>query len=209
MAILAGLTGTIGSGKTLAASYFKELGAHIIDADALARELVCPGQPALAEIVEAFGAGVLSPDGSLDREKMAAIVFSDPAQKKTLESILHPRIIAREMEAYQAIRRLDPCAVVIVDAAVLIESGNYRNMDKVIVVAAGEEARAERAARRGGLSREEIEAREATQYCLEEKLKYADFVLDNRGDEAALKKNVGVLHARLRELAVVSPQPGV
>ncbi len=211
MAILAGLTGTIGSGKTLAASFFQELGAHVIDADALARMLVCPGEPALGEIVQAFGGGVLQEDGSLDRKKMAAIVFSDPAKKHVLENILHPRIIAREMEIYDAIRRQDPCAVVVVDAAVLIESGNYRNMDKVIVVAADREAQIERARRRDGLTAEEVKARMAAQWSLDEKLKYADFVLENREDEAKLKRNVRTIYLQLRQEAAraASAQPGM
>lgn len=211
MAILAGLTGTIGSGKTLAASFFQELGAHVIDADALARMLVSPGEPALGEIVQAFGGGVLQADGSLDRKQMAALVFSDLAKKQALEHILHPRIIAREMEIYDAIRRQDPCAVVVVDAAVLIESGNYRNMDKVIVVAADREAQIERARRRDGLTAEEVKARMAAQWSLDEKLKYADFVLENREDEAKLKRNVRTIYLQLRQEAAraASAQPGM
>jgi len=201
VALLVGLTGGIGSGKTLAASYFEELGAHVIDADRLARALVAPGMPALAEIVDAFGEEVLLADGALDRKKMAAIVFSDPAKKKQLEGILHPRVIARELEVYRAILSQDPRAVVVVDAAVLLESGNHRNMDKVIVVDADPEAQIERAARRGGLSRADIEKRMAAQWSLEKKRQHADFVLDNRQGKEQLQSNVAGLYKKLKALA--------
>ena len=124
MSLLVGLTGGIGSGKSLAASFFKELGAHIIDADQLSRDLVHPGQTALKEIVNYFGKNILDPTGNLDRRKLAKIVFQDPGKKSILEGILHPKIFKKEQEVFIEICTKDPFAIVIIDAALLIESGN-------------------------------------------------------------------------------------
>lgn len=201
MSLLVGLTGGIGSGKSLAASFFKEQGAHILDADQLSRDLVQPGQSALTEIVGTFGELILDSTGKLDREKMAQTIFQDPEKKSALEAILHPKIIAKEQEEYLNIKDRDPSAIVIIDAALLIESGNYKNVDKVIVVQSSEEHQIQRILNRGTLSHEQAVARIKNQMPLEEKIKYADFILDNDSQPEDLRKKAQELHARLLKVS--------
>ncbi len=197
MALLAGLTGGIGSGKSLAAYFFKELGAHIIDADQLSRDLVCPGQTALKEIVDSFGKNILDSTGNLDRRKLAKIVFDDPEKKSVLEKILHPKIFKKEQEAFLKICNKDPFAIVIIDAALLIESGNYKRVDKVIVVRSSEESQIKRILIRNAISSDEVVARIKNQLSLEEKIKYADFVLDNNMKREDLGQKVQKLYCKL------------
>lgn len=179
MSLLVGLTGGMGSGKTLAASFFKELGAHIIDADVVCRELVRPGQPAWLEIKEDFGEEILSADQTIDRAKLAEIVFNDKSNKEALEKILHPRVFDEEQRVYQEIRNNEPDAVVVIDAALLIESGNFERMDRVIVVRCDEETQIRRVMDRSSLSREDVQKRIRGQMSLEEKVRKADYVLEN------------------------------
>jgi len=188
--VLAGLTGGIGSGKTLAASIFRDLGARIIDADVLCRELVLPKKPAWKDIVEKFGPEILQEDTRLDRKKISSLVFSDPKKKQLLEGILHPRVFEEEQLRYRRILAGDPKAIVIVDAAMLIESGNYKEMDKVIVLKCSEELQIKRAMQRSGLSREKVIERLNSQMSLEEKLTHADFIIENEGNLPELQNNV-------------------
>ncbi|PIQ97580.1 MAG: dephospho-CoA kinase [Nitrospinae bacterium CG11_big_fil_rev_8_21_14_0_20_56_8] len=187
------MTGGMGSGKTLAASMFRELGVRTIDADAICRDLVAPGEPAWKEIVDQFGEGVLAGDRTLDRQRMAGIVFSDPTQKKKLESILHPRVFEEEARIYDRLRKEDPRVIVIVNAALLIESGNFRNMDRVVVVRAEEKTQVDRVVKRGGMSRDDVLRRIRNQMSLEEKIKFADHVIDNTS-------SVDHLHAQVDQL---------
>ena len=191
--MLVGLTGTIGSGKSLAASLFRELGAFVIDADQIARDLVAPGKPAWQKIVDAFGDEILSPDRALNRPALAAIVFNNEQKKKVLEGILHPEVFAEEVRVYKAIQEKEPGRVVIVDSPLVIESGNYKNMDRVVVVVADPELQIERVMKRNGLSRREIQLRMDRQLSHDEKLKYADHRLDNDSDLEGLKRNVQAL----------------
>ena len=197
MSILVGLTGGIGSGKSLAAKFFLEQGAHIIDADQLSRELVRPGHPALKEIVDAFGEDILEPSGNLDREALAKIIFDDTENKSSLEAILHPKVIVREQEKYLSISASYPSAIVIVDAALLIESGNYKNVDKVIVVQSREEQQIQRILSRGFQSYDQIIARIKNQMSFEEKSKYADYILDNQLQVEDLRLKVQEMYAKL------------
>ena len=201
MSLLVGLTGGIGSGKSLAASFFKELGAHIIDADQLSRDLVHPGQTALKEIVNYFGKNILDPTGNLDRRKLAKIVFQDPGKKSILEGILHPKIFKKEQEVFFKICTKDPFAIVIIDAALLIESGNYKHVNKVIVVRSSEESQIQRILSRNAVSFDEAVARIKNQMSLEEKIKYADFILDNNMQQEDLKHKVQELFPQLLNIS--------
>lgn len=200
MSLLVGLTGGIASGKSLAAKFFAEQGAHIIDADRLSRELVQPGQPSLKEIVDAFGVFILDETGNLDRGKLAEIIFQNPQKKSILEAILHPKIIAKEMEKYSNISAEDPSAIVIIDAALLIESGNYKNVDKVIVVNSSEEHQVQRILNRNSLNPDQAAARIKNQMSLKEKIKYADFILDNNSQPQDLRRNVQEVYTKLMEI---------
>ena len=197
MSLLVGLTGGIGSGKSLAAKFFAEKGAHIIDSDQLSRELVCPGQPALKEIIDVFGEFILDPSGNLDREALAKIIFEDTEKKSALEAILHPKVIVREQEIYLNISASNPSAIVIVDAALLIESGNYMNVDKVIVVQSREEQQVQRILSRGSQSYDQAISRIKNQMSFEEKSKYADYILDNQSQPEGLRINVQEIYAKL------------
>ena len=197
MSLLVGLTGGIGSGKSLAARFFKEEGAYIIDADKLSRDLVQPGKPALKEIVDFFGDFILELDGTLNREKLAEIIFQDVNKKKALEVILHPKIIEKEQEEYSIIRANDPSAIVIIDAALLIESGNFECVDKVIVVQSSEEQQVKRILSRSFLTYNQVVARIKNQMSLADKNKYADFILDNRLQPEDLMKNVVEIYKKL------------
>ena len=202
MSLLVGLTGGIGSGKSLAASFFKELGAHIIDADQLSRDLVHPGQTALKEIVNYFGKNILDPTGNLDRRKLAKIVFQDPEKKSILEGILHPKIFKKEQEVFIEICTKDPFAIVIIDAALLIESGNYKHVNKVIVVRSSEESQIQRILSRNAVSFDEAVARIKNQMSLEEKYKYADFILDNNMQQEDLRHKVQDLYPKLVRISL-------
>jgi dephospho-CoA kinase len=169
----------------------------VIDADVLAREVVEPGQPAYEEIVAAFGRGVLDVDGRIDRKALGAIVFADPAERRRLEAITHPRIRERFRERLdeQADRGFE--GIVIFDAPVVIESGNFRQMDRLVVVAAGEGAQIERQQARDGTSAEDANRRIRSQIPLAEKAKLADHVIDNSGNLAATRARVREVHRAL------------
>ena len=202
MSILVGLTGAIGSGKSLAASYFKELGAYVIHADLICRQLVAPNEPAWNEIVDQFGSEYLSSDNTLDRSKLAVEVFHRESKRKTLESILHHRVIAEEKKIYSEHKKNDPKAIVIIDSALLIESKNYKNVDKVIVVQSTQELQIERVVSRDEESSTSVKKRLKIQMPLEEKLNYADYVLYNITDREQLKYQVKQLYLDLKNFAV-------
>lgn len=186
--MIVGLTGGLATGKSLVAGELKRLGAHIIDADLIAREVVEPGCPAYNDIVKEFGPGVVRPDGKLDRKALGNIVFTDPAALDRLNNITHPRIrerIREEAERHEA----EGDALIVLDVALLIEMGVKYQVKKIIVVAAEKEQQIERAMKRDGLSREEAERRLSCQMDIKEKLEYADYVIDNSTTrEAALSQ---------------------
>ncbi len=179
----------------------EELGAHIIDADAICRELVKPGHTAWKEIVDSFGKQILSRDQSIDRAALAHIVFSDEARKRALEEILHPKVFVEEDRIYDEIRKKDAGALVVIDAALLIESGNYKRVDKVVVVACDRETQIRRGMKRSTLTREEVEKRIRSQMELQEKIRVADYVLQNDSDVDSLSLQVDNLYSELKTLA--------
>ena len=201
MSLLIGLTGGIGSGKSMAASFFEEFGAHIIDADKLSRDLVHPGQTALNEIVDYFGENILDTTGNLNRKKLAGIIFQKPDAKLALEGILHPKIFAKEHEEFLSFSSRDPLAIVIIDAALLIESGHYKHVDRVILVRSSRETQIQRILNRNDFSIEEIDARINNQMSFEEKSEFADYILDNDLQPEDLRKNVQDLYPKLLDIS--------
>ena len=177
--MLIGLTGGIASGKSLVAEELKRLGAYLIDADEIAREVVKTGLPAYNEIVKEFGEKILNPDKTINRKELGRIVFSNPELRKRLEQITHPRIRKKIEAEISAIKAKNPKAVIVVDAALLIEGGLYKKMDKVIVVCADEKTQIKRLTERDGLAIEDAKNRIASQMPLKEKRRYADFVIEN------------------------------
>jgi len=201
VALLAGLTGGMGSGKTTVGNLFKALGTYVLDADEICRSLVEPEKPAWREIIALLGNGVLRDDQTLDRRKIADIVFNDPEKKKALEAILHPRVMEEEQAIYRDILNSDPGALVIIDAALLIESENYRKVDKVIVIACDEETQLDRIMAKNTFSREDAQRRLQLQMPLAEKIKFADYVLHNDSGLSELKEKVEALFHQLKQLA--------
>lgn len=194
---LVGLTGGIATGKSTFAAALRDLGAPVIDADALARDAVRKGSPALAEVSRVFGPGVIGPDGELDRKGMAAIVFRDPAARARLEGIVHPAVraaVAAETARLAAAGR----DLAFYDVPLLYERGLDREVDCVVVVHAPREVQLSRLRARDGLSPTEAEARLSAQMPVDEKAARADVVVDNRGDLASLRSRAGPLLAALR-----------
>lgn len=201
MTFLVGLTGGIGSGKSAAASIFEELGAAVVDTDAIAHELTAPGGAAIESIRGAFGNDVIDARGALDRAAMRRKVFADPQAKARLETILHPMIRA-EADRRSAASRA-PYVVLVVP--LLVESGGYRSrVQRVVVVDCPEAVQVARVMSRSGLSAEEARAIMAAQVSREQRLAVADDVIENGGELAALRPQVEALHRRYLEMAAVS-----
>jgi len=195
--LLVGLTGGIGTGKSTVAAMLAARGAVVIDADRLAREVVEPGEPTLARIVQEFGPEVLGPDGRLDRKALGALVFADPARRRRLEALTHPPIRARLDARLEALARAGFRGVVVVDAPLLVESGLHRAMDRLVVVTADEATQLARLMARDGLDRAEALRRIRSQMPLAAKARLADHVIDNSGDRAATEAQVERLWAAL------------
>lgn len=176
-----GLTGNIASGKSSVAAMFEELGARIIDADEIARLIVEPGKPAWRDIVERFGKDILEPDDTINRKKLGEIIFNDEDKRKTLNEITHPRIIGKIREMVNEYGK-EKVPVVIIEAALIVEKGGLRDLiEGLIVVASDEESQIKRLMERNGYSREEAVSRLRSQMPAPEKLKYADYIIDNSG----------------------------
>jgi dephospho-CoA kinase len=204
--LLVGLTGSIATGKSTVSRMFAHLGARVIDADLLAREVVMPGQPAYAGIVEEFGPGVVQEDGSLDRKALGAVVFADAAKRKRLEEITHPAIGARQQRILSVLDEEAFEGVVIWDAALLFEGGGAGKMDRVVVVYADPETERRRLVERDGLSDADARARIASQMPIAEKAKLAHHVIDNSGTREETERQVRTVHgALLAELKARRP----
>ncbi len=195
--LLVGLTGGIATGKSTVSAMFAHLGAKVVDADLLAREVVMPGQPAHAQVVKEFGQDVLKDDGSLDRKRLGAIVFGDPQKRKRLEEITHPAIRARQQRILSVYEEEAFEGIVIWDVALLIESGGAEAVDRVVVVAADPATELQRLIARDGLSEEEARRRIASQMPISEKVKVADHVIDNSGARAETERRVREVYGAL------------
>jgi dephospho-CoA kinase len=194
--LLVGLTGGIATGKSTVSEIFRRLGAVVLDADVLAREVVEPGQPALAAIVREFGPDVLTAEGTLDRKRLAAIVFSAPDKRKKLESLTHPAIRERFLAHLAELEAKGFDGLVFWDAPVMIEAGGHKAMDRLVVVVTDTATQLARAVGRDG-DRADVERRIANQMPLAEKAKLADHVIDNSGDRAATEVRTREVYAAL------------
>ena len=174
-----GLTGSIACGKTTVAKLFKENRIFVLDLDDVARKVVKPGEIGLNLIIEKFGQEYLTENGELDRKKLANLIFVNNEAKKRLEKILHPLIFEREREIVIGEIKKNPHNPIIVDAALMIETGSYKRYNKIIVVYVPEKIQIERLIKRDGISYEEAIHRIKSQMSIEEKIKYADFIIDN------------------------------
>lgn len=193
-----GLTGGLASGKSSVARMFRARGVPVIDADLLAREVVEKGSEGLAEVVKAFGQEVLLPDGSMDRAKVAEIVFADPEKRRALNRIVHPRIAALSA---QRVAELDAAGepLACYEAALLVENGLADAFRPLVVVVVPEATQVARAMARDAATEEQVRARVAAQHPLSAKVAAADFVIDNGGDLAATEERVDEVLAAIRE----------
>jgi len=194
--MIIGLTGGLAAGKNLVAAFLDEFGAEVIDADTIAREIVEPGREAYHAIVEAFGERVVGEGGAIDRAALGKIVFTDKASLEKLNAIMHPRIIGEEKKMAQTLLRERPGALIVINAPLLIESGNYKEVDKIVVVDIDEELQLVRAVAKG-LTPEEARARMECQIKRADRLRFADFTIDNSHDRATTKEETKRLFNRL------------
>ncbi|HEY8530762.1 MAG TPA: dephospho-CoA kinase [Limnochorda sp.] len=194
-----GLTGGIATGKSLVAGFFREMGAAVVDADELARQVTAPGEPALAEIRRVFGPGVFTPEGELDRRALGRVVFADPEKRRALERIVHPRVRQRLEEAVARFQAAG-APLIVLEIPLLFEAGEplLRLIDWVVVVTAPEAVQLERLKARNGLTEAEARARMAAQMPLAEKVKRADYLVDNGGSPEETRRQVAHIWEAMR-----------
>ena len=204
--LLVGLTGSIATGKSTVSRMFAHLGARVLDADVLAREVVMPGQPAYLKIVEEFGPAVVQEDATLDRKALGAIVFADPARRKRLEEITHPAIGLRQQRILSVLDEEEFDGIVMWDVALLFETGGVSRMDRVVVVYTDPDTELARLIARDGIPEEQARARIATQMPVAEKAKRAHYVIDNSGERVDTERQVKAVYESL--LAELKARPG-
>ncbi len=195
--LIVGLTGGMASGKSVASETFKGLGLPVIDADFIARGMVRPGEIGYKEIIDHFGREILNPDQTINRRRLAKIIFSDPKERERLNSILHPRIVEEIKKRIEGFKEKGE-RIVIVDAALLIEAGQLSLVDKLIVVTVSPKIQIKRLAQRDHLTEKEAGERIATQMPLSEKVKLADYVIDNSGPVKKTIKRTKEVYNQLR-----------
>lgn len=195
--MLIGLTGGIGSGKSTVAGLFNAAGAHYVDADIVAREIVAPGTPCLQAIIEHFGNAVLQADGQLNRAALRSQIFQDPAAKAWLEALLHPAI--RQEMLHQLAGSTTPYTLLV--APLLLENGLNKLVSRVLVIDVSEQTQIQRATIRDGNNPEQIKAIMAAQWPRQKRLAFADDVLDNNGTQTQLAEQIQYLHQKYLELS--------
>ena len=193
-----GLTGSIAVGKTSVCEMFRKLGCAVLDADDVARAVVEPETPGLAQVVKTFGRSVLRTDGSLDRSGLASIVFADEEKRLLLNSIIHPLVFEVQDRWLNEREAADPNGIAIVDAALMIESGGYRRFDKLIVVWCEPDLQLQRLMTRDSLSRVDAEKRIASQMPQDEKKSYADLLIDTSKGFADTRRQVSEVFGQLK-----------
>jgi dephospho-CoA kinase len=196
--LVVGLTGGLASGKSFIGRLLAERGCRVIRADDLGHEVMRPGGPAYDAVVAEFGRDILKDDGSIDRRALAAQVFDRPERLAVLNSLVHPAVFRREEELLREFAAEDPNGIAVLEAAILIEAGNHKRCDKVIVAVCSEEEQIRRAMQRDGMSREEAMARIRRQMPLEEKKRYADFIIDTSGSREETIRQVEAVYQALR-----------
>jgi dephospho-CoA kinase len=196
-----GLTGGLASGKSFVGQALADLGCRLIQADELGHQVLAREGEAFDPVVAEFGAGILAPDGSIDRQLLAAEVFTRPERLAALSRLVHPPVIRRENELTARIAELEPEAIVVVEAAVMIEAGSHTRFDKMILAVCSQAQQVERAMLRDRITREKALARIGRQMPLDEKLKFADYVIATSGDKAETLRQVREVYHLLRSIA--------
>ncbi len=197
--LVAGLTGGIATGKSTVAGMFRELGAAVVDADAIVHELLGPGGKAVPAIVDTWGGGVLAPDGGVDRARLAEIVFGEERERRRLEAIVHPLVIAESRQRIAALAAREGTDVVLYDAALLVETGRHDQFDRLVVVVADPAVQLRRLVERDGIDVDAAGARIRAQLPQSEKAALADYVIDNSGPWHETRRRVAEVHRLLLE----------
>jgi dephospho-CoA kinase len=195
-----GLTGGLASGKSFVGHALADLGCYLIEADKLGHEVMLPGAEAYDGIIREFGPEILDEQARISRRKLSAMVWTHPERLARLNALVHPPVQQREEAMMAEIGRRDTGAIVVVEAAILVETGRYKSFDRLIVVTCATEQQMERALERGSYNKDEIRARLARQLPLEEKLRVADYVIDTSGDKEATLEQVREVYRSLRSL---------
>lgn len=196
-----GLTGGLASGKSFVGRAFEALGCLVVKADELGHSVLEPGGEAFAATLREFGPGILGENGAIDRKRLAAEVFGRPERLAALNAIVHPPVIRREEELIREFAAREPRGIAVVEAAILIETGSYKRFDKIVLAVCRPEQQVERAVDRDGLTPDEALARIARQMPLEEKMRYADYVVDTSGVKEDTLRQVKDVFERLRSIA--------
>jgi dephospho-CoA kinase len=196
-----GLTGGYATGKSFVAGELERLGCNLIYADKLGHDVLLPSGPGYAAAINEFGRGILGDDGLIDRRKLGQLVFARPDLLAKLNSIVHPGVYAMEAELIDRYTRQDPHAIVVTEAAILIETGRYKVFDRVIVTVCAPETQINRGMKRDRLTRQEVLDRIGRQMRLDEKRKYAHFLVDTDGPKAETLGQIETVFTQLKELA--------
>jgi dephospho-CoA kinase len=195
-----GLTGGLASGKSFVGRSLAGLGCFLIQADELGHQVIEPGGEAYNAVVARFGREILNPDGRIDRRRLAARVFANPEELAKLNALVHPPVKAREQALAAGFAREQPNGIAVTEAAILVETGSYTDYNRLIVAFCRPEQQIERAMERDGVSREEVLNRLSRQMPLEDKVKYADFVIDTSGSKENTLQQVRTVYEALRRL---------
>ncbi len=199
--LIAGLTGGLASGKSFVAAVFQELGAYVVEADELGHQVLRPEGAAYASVLESFGSAILNPDAAINRAKLGSLVFQDPAALTRLNAIVHPAVHRLAEERFREIGTTATDAVVIYIAAILVETGGYRQFPWLILTRCSREQQVERAMQRPGATVADVEARLARQLPLEQKLALATHVIDTGGTLEETRRQTKIVFEDLRKLA--------
>jgi dephospho-CoA kinase len=186
-----GLTGGLACGKSFVGKVLEGLGGHLIHADELGHRALAPAGEAYQPVIAGFGREILDPSGQIDRRRLAALVFGNPAKLDALNAIVHPAVHRLQESLEREFLARDPQGIIVVEAAILIETGTYKNYDRIILVTCREEQQIERALSRGGVTLPDVQARLSRQLPLEEKRKFADYVIDTSGSKEDTARQTG------------------
>lgn len=195
-----GLTGGLASGKSFVGETLRDLGCYLIRADDLGHQVLAPGGEAYASVVEKFGPTILREDRTINRRRLASTVFKDPARLVDLNALVHPAVRARSFQLLDDYEAKHPHGIAVYEAAILVETGSYRDFAKLILAVCTVEQQIERAMARDGITRQEALERLSRQMLLEEKLKYADYVVNTSGAKEATRAQVCAIYKLLRDL---------
>ena len=197
-----GLTGGLASGKTFVGEVLASSGCLLIQADELGHEVLAPGGEAYDSVVREFGREILTDGGLIDRQRLAALVFASPGQLARLNALVHPSVVRREEESIADFAAREPRGIAVVEAAILIETGSYKRFDRIILVWCAEEQQVERALRREGAEEGGVRARISRQMPLQEKRKFADFVIDTSGRKEDTLRQARAVYEALRRIEI-------